>query len=56
VTTPRVVTVWPTSGLVLPLPWIDGIGVKLPPVPATVTLTVQLAVCSAALANRTTTW
>jgi len=27
VTKPVVVTVWPTSGLVLPVPWISWIGV-----------------------------
>src|SRR5690606_4895827 len=30
VTTPRVVTVWPTNGLVAPVPWISAIGTTSP--------------------------
>ncbi len=51
VTTPRVVTCWPSRGLVAPLPWICGMVIR----PLTVTLTVQFAVCSSLLPKLTCT-
>lgn len=47
VTTPEVLTVWPTRGLAAPLPWICGIVTT----PDATTLKVQEADCDSLLSH-----